>query len=54
MTHLANSQSTASYQASQEEDEIDLGELIATLVDGKYIIILITLSFLALGAAKAL
>ena len=54
MTHLANSQSTASYQASQEEDEIDLGELIATLVDGKYVIILITLSFLALGAAKAL
>ena len=53
-THLANSQPPASYIASQEEDEIDLGELIATVIDGKYVIILITLSFLALGVAKAL
>jgi tyrosine-protein kinase Etk/Wzc len=53
-THLANNQQPTSYQASAEEDEIDLGELFATVVDGKYVIILMTLLFLALGVAKAL
>jgi len=53
-THLANSQTPPNYQTSPEEDEIDLGELLATLVDAKYAIILITLLFLALGVAKAL
>ncbi len=53
-THLANNQTPNNYQASPEEDEIDLGELLATLVDAKYVIILITLLFLTLGIAKAL
>ena len=52
-THIANSQTPTSYPASQEEDEIDLGELLATVVDGKYMIIFMTLLFLALGVAKA-
>ncbi len=52
--HIANSQTPTTYPASQEEDEIDLGELVATVVDAKYVIILITLCFLALGVAKAL
>ena len=52
-THLANSQQPTNYQASSEEDEIDLGELLATAVDGRYLIIFMTLLFLALGAAKA-
>jgi tyrosine-protein kinase Etk/Wzc len=45
----------ASYQTHQEEDDgIELGELIATVLDGKYVIILIALIFLLLGMAKAL
>ena len=35
------------------EDEIDLGELLGTLIDGKWIIVLVVLAALFLGAAKA-
>ena len=42
------------YQPNQEDDEIDLGELIATILDGKHLIAIITLVFLTLGVAKAL
>jgi len=52
-THLANSQQPTNYQASSDEDEIDLGELLATVVDGRYVIIFMTLLFLALGVTKA-
>jgi tyrosine-protein kinase Etk/Wzc len=44
----------ANYQPNQEEDEVDLGELIATILDGKYLIAIITLIFLAAGTGKAL
>lgn len=43
-----------SYQSNQEEDGFDLGELIATILDGKYLIIFVTLGFLAAGIIKAL
>jgi tyrosine-protein kinase Etk/Wzc len=48
------SSQTGSYQLNQEEDEIDLGELLATILDGKHLIAVITLIFLAIGVAKAL
>ncbi len=38
---------------SQDEDEIDLGELLGLLVDGKWLIILVTFAVLSLGIAKA-
>ncbi|MFZ2449514.1 MAG: polysaccharide biosynthesis tyrosine autokinase [Methylovulum miyakonense] len=46
--------SPGNYQSSQEEDEIDLGDLIATILDGKYLIIFVTLVFFVAGVAKAL
>lgn len=52
--HSAITHHSGNYQANQEDDEIDLGELIATIVDGKYLIAIITLVFLTLGVAKAL
>ncbi|WP_432745489.1 polysaccharide biosynthesis tyrosine autokinase [Methylobacter sp. G7] len=52
--HSAITNHPGNYQANQEDDEIDLGELIATIVDGKYLIAIITLVFLTLGVAKAL
>lgn len=52
--HSAITNHPGSYQANQEDDEIDLGELIATIMDGKYLIAIITLVFLTLGVAKAL
>ncbi|MDI1232158.1 MAG: polysaccharide biosynthesis tyrosine autokinase [Methylobacter sp.] len=52
--HSAITNHPGNYQAHQEDDEIDLGELIATIVDGKYLIAIITLVFLTLGVAKAL
>lgn len=45
------------YQANQNNDddeEINLGELIATILDGQYLIIVITLFFLTIGIAKTL
>ena len=43
------------YSSSQEEyeDEIDLGELSGTLINGKWIIVLAVLATLFLGASKA-
>ncbi|MDI1293526.1 MAG: polysaccharide biosynthesis tyrosine autokinase [Methylobacter sp.] len=52
--HSAITNHPGNYQVNQEDDEIDLGELIATIVDGKYLIAIITLVFLTLGVAKAL
>ncbi len=42
------------YLPSQDDDEIDLGELLATLVDNKWLIAFITLVVLSIGIAKAL
>ena len=42
------------YQSNQEDDEINIGELIAIIFDGKYLIGIITLIFLAAGVGKAL
>jgi len=53
-THSDITNHPGNYQANQEDDEFDLGELIATIVDGKYLIASITLVFLTLGVAKAL
>ena len=41
------------YLPSQDDDEIDLGELLATLVDSKWLISIITLVILAFGTAYA-
>lgn len=53
-THSDITNHPGNYQANQEDDEFDLGELIATMLDGKYLIGIITLVFLTLGVAKAL
>ncbi|MDD5272007.1 MAG: polysaccharide biosynthesis tyrosine autokinase [Methylovulum sp.] len=42
------------YQPNEEDDGIDFGELIATILDGKYLIVFLTSVFLAAGVAKAL
>ncbi|MDD5412947.1 MAG: GNVR domain-containing protein, partial [Methylobacter sp.] len=52
--HSAITNHPGNYHPNQEDDEIDLGELIATILDGKYLIAIITLVFLTLGVAKAL
>ncbi len=39
---------------SQDDDEIDLGELLSTLVDSKWFIAFITVVVLSIGVAKAL
>ena len=39
---------------SQDDDEIDLGELLATLIDSKWLIVFITITVLIIGTAKAL
>ena len=43
------------YSSSQDEyeDEIDLRELLGTLIEGKWVIVLVVLSALFLGASKA-
>ncbi|MBT9099531.1 polysaccharide biosynthesis tyrosine autokinase [Methylovulum psychrotolerans] len=41
-------------QSDQDDDDIDLGGLIATILDGKYIIAFVSLFFLLAGVAKAL
>lgn len=43
------------YSSSQDEDEdeIDLGEALGTLIDGKWIVVLVVLATLFLGATKA-
>ena len=48
-----NSSNTFNPPQNPEEDEIDLGELIATLLDGKVLIIVITLIALAVGVVSS-
>ena len=48
-----NIKSPFNYSPNQGDDEIDLGELLGILIDGKWFIILITLIFLFFGVAKA-
>ena len=49
-----NKNSPVNYLPSQDDDEIDLGELLATLIDSKWLIAFITLMVLIIGTAKAL
>ena len=42
------------YHPKQGEDEIDIGELFGVLIDGKWIITIVTMFMLLLGVAKAL
>ena len=49
-----NKKAPVNYLPSQDDDEIDLGELLATLVDNKWLIAFITLVVLIIGTAKAL
>ncbi|MDD1619264.1 MAG: Wzz/FepE/Etk N-terminal domain-containing protein, partial [Methylococcaceae bacterium] len=49
-----NKKATVNYLPSQDDDEIDLGDLLATLVDNKWLIAFITLVVLIIGTAKAL
>jgi len=53
-TSFDNKKATVNYLPSQDDDEIDLGELLATLVDNKWLIAFITVVILILGTAKAL
>ena len=41
------------YRPNQEENEINLVELLAILVDGKWLAIMVTLTVFSLGIAKA-
>ena len=52
-TFSDNKKTPVNYLPSQDDDEIDLGELLATLVDSKWLISLITLVILAVGTAYA-
>ncbi len=49
-----NKKAPVNYLPSQDDDEIDLGELFATLIDSKWLIASITVVILAIGTAKAL
>jgi len=49
-----NKKATVNYLPSQDDDEIDLGDLLATLVDNKWLIAFITVAVLIIGTAKAL
>ncbi len=53
-TSSDNKKPPVNYLPSQDEDEIDLGELLATLVDNKWLIAFITVVVLIIGTAKAL
>lgn len=48
-----NTKDPAQYITNQEDDSIDLGELLSLLVDGKWLVILVTLTVFAVGIAKA-
>ncbi|MFA5923098.1 MAG: polysaccharide biosynthesis tyrosine autokinase [Methylococcaceae bacterium] len=52
-TFSDNKRAPVNYLPSQDDDEIDLGELLATLVDSKWLIAFITVVVLAIGTAKA-
>ena len=53
-TFSDNKKAPVNYLPSQDDDEIDLGELLATLVDSKWLIAFITVVVLIIGTAKAL
>ncbi len=53
-THPDNKKAPINYLPSQDDDEIDLGELLATLIDNKWIIAFITAVALVVGTAIAL
>ena len=48
-----NNKAPINYLQNQDDDEIDLGELLGILIDGKWLIILVTLISFAFGIAKA-
>jgi tyrosine-protein kinase Etk/Wzc len=48
-----NSKDPVQYITNQDDDSIDLGELLSLLVDGKWLVILITFIAFAVGIAKA-
>jgi len=50
-TFSDNKKALVNYLPSQDDDEIDLGELLATLVDSKWLIAVITLVILTVGTA---
>ena len=54
-TMIDKQEAPVNYSSSQDkyEDEIDLGESLDTLIDGKWIIVLAVLATLFLGATKA-
>lgn len=54
-TTIDKQETSVKYSSSQDEyeDEIDLGELLVTVTDGKWIIVFFVLAALFLGAAKA-
>ena len=52
-TFSDNKNSPINYLPSQDDDEIDLGELLATLIDSKWHIAFITIVVLIIGTAKA-
>jgi len=41
------------YSSPKDEDEVDMGDVVATLIDGKWMIVLAVLATLFLGATKA-
>lgn len=49
----AHIQTPINYSSIQNDDEIDLGEMLGILIDGKWLIILATLVSLFFGVAKA-
>lgn len=52
-TSSDNKKAPVNYLPSQDDDEIDLGELLATLVDSKWLIAFITVVVVVIGTAKA-
>jgi tyrosine-protein kinase Etk/Wzc len=48
-----NNKAPVNYVSNQDDDEINLGELLGILIDGKWLVILITLTVLFFGVAKA-
>ena len=54
-TPIDKQEAPVNYSSSQDEyeDEIDLGEALGTLIDGKWIVVLVVLATLFLGATKA-
>jgi tyrosine-protein kinase Etk/Wzc len=53
-TFSDNNKAPVNYLQNQDDDEIELGELFATLVDNKWFIAFVTVVVLAIGTAKAL